>query len=112
MPKYLISNYVGLVLITTDPSAFPRRSVLLGDAALTPPLSSFSLDLFEAKNPMTAAPSLPPTWCRISRETKAARYRSLLAELITSDARKLLWVLDGGPDTQFVSSGIDTLMGQ
>ena len=31
---------------------------------------------------MTAAPSLPPTWCRILRETKAARYRSLLAELI------------------------------
>ena len=56
---------------------------------LLPPCS-FSLDLFEAK-PMTAAPSLPPTWCRISRETKAARYRSLLAELITSDARKFLW---------------------
>ena len=42
---------------------------------------------------MTAAPSLPPTWCRISREPKAARYRSLLAELIPSDARKFLWFL-------------------
>jgi hypothetical protein len=40
---------------------------------------------------MTAAPGLPPTWCRISRETKAARYRSLLAEPITLDARKFMW---------------------